>query len=245
MRRCTATFQVTVDRPSQIVAVPLNSRDPSGEIPGVLADSDGNRYEIFAPEGGGSFIGENASLGAGAGAVPNGDIIGLRISKGEPASKKGKTYQRYALGGDWCTISAVDGSVRRVSSYELNGGLDVCVPLPDGFRPNISDLALVAITSDDPLTILSSRVRISTSATKVCGGLNTVPVSVVVGSAGATALLPTAIPETSDQSGLPDTGGTAIRSNGMAFWTLPLGLIASIFWYAVLRAPRRKTRGTL
>ena len=236
--RCAATFDITVRRSSAAVEptpVPVN---PAGTIPSILTDSDGNQYEVFTPEGGGTFTGDASSLKAGPGAVPNGEVVGLRISEGGSASNEGKTYQRYTLGGNWYQISAVDSSNDSVSSYGLNDAVEVCVPLPNALRSNISNLSIVAINSDDSLTILSSRVRISTDAgAQVCGNLSSVPATVAVGTTGSPAPLPTAVPE--EVSDLPDTGGAAPSNDGM-IWALILGLAIVISGYTVLRVARRR-----
>ena len=88
-------------RSSAPVEAKAEPRNPAGAIPTILTDSDGNQYEVFTPEGGGTFTGDTSSLKAGPGVVPNGEIVGLRISDGGSASNEGKTYQRYSLGGNW------------------------------------------------------------------------------------------------------------------------------------------------
>ena len=238
--QCSTEFKITVLRSAAAVEptpVPVN---PAGSIPMILTDSDGNQYEVFTPEGGGTFAGDMSSLKAGPGVVPNGEIVGLRISEGGSASNEGKTYQRYSLGGNWYEISAVDASRNNVSSYGLNDAVEVCIPLPDELRSNISSLALVVINADDSLTILSSIVRISSSGTNVCGSLSSVPAKLAVGTAGSPAALPTAVPDTEDTSDLPDTGGAAPSSDGM-LWAMILGLAIVVSGYGVLRAARRRT----
>ena len=239
--QCSTEFKITVLRSVAAVEptpVPVN---PAGSIPMILTDSDGNQYEVFTPEGGGTFTGDTSSLKAGPGVVPNGEIVGLRIAEGGSASNDGKTYQRYSLGGNWYEISAVDASRNNVSSYGLNDALDVCIPLPDALRSNISDLAIVAINADDSLTVQSSRVRISAAAgARVCGNLRSVPATVAVGTAGSPAPLPTEVPDSGDASGLPETGGAAPSDHGM-LWALVLGLAIMVSGFAVLRAARRRT----
>ena len=224
--QCSAEFKITVLRSSAAVAptpVPVN---PAGTIPSILTDPDGNQYEVFTPEGGGTFTGDTSSLNAGSGVVPNGEIVGLRIAEGGSASNEGKTYQRYTLGGNWYEISAVDASNTSVSSYGLNDAVEVCIPLPNELRSNISGLSIVAISADETLTVLSSRVRISTDAgANVCGGISSVPATVAVGTAGSPAPLPTAVPE--EVSDLPDTGGAAPPNDGM-IWALIIGLVVLV-----------------
>ncbi len=236
---CTAVFEVTVLRPTTDARKPASARDPEGEIPTILTDSEGEQYEVFTPEGGGTFTGTASSLSAGPGVVPNGEIVGLRIAEGGSASNECKTYQRYNLGGSWYEISAVDSSNNSVSSYGLSDAVEVCVPLPDALRSNISDLAVVAINSDDSLTILSSSVRISPSGTKVCGSLSSVPATVAVGTTGSPAPLPTEVPEMEKE--LPDTGGAGLSSNQALVWLLIIGLTVVVSGYAILHAARRGT----
>ena len=159
--------------------------------------------------------------------MPNGEIVGLRISEGDAASNEGKTYQRYSLGGNWYTISAVDGSGVSVASYVLNNALEVCIPLPIELSSRISGLAIVAINLDDSLTILSSTVRISGSATNVCGNVSSVPATIAVGSTGSPVPLPTAVPEIEDETDPPDTGGVA-PSSGALVWALMIGFVGAI-----------------
>ena len=236
--RCAATFDITVRRsPASVEPTPLPV-NPAGTIPTILTDPDGNQYEVFTPEDGGTFTGDTSSLNAGSGAVPNGEIVGLRIAEGGSASNEGKTYQRYTLGGNWYEISAVDASNTSVSSYGLNDAVEVCIPLPNELRSNISGLSIVAINADETLTVLSSRVRISTDAgANVCGGISSVPATVAVGTAGSPAPLPTAVPE--EVSDLPDTGGAAPSNDGM-LWALILGSAIMVSGYAVLRSARRR-----
>ena len=239
--RCTATFGITVRRSSAEVEPTPEPRNPASTIPSILTDPDGNQYEVFTPEDGGTFTGDTSSLNAGPGVVPNGEIVGLRIAEGGSASNEGKTYQRYTLGGNWYEISAVDASNTSVSSYGLNDAIEVCIPLPNELRSNIADLAIVAINADDSLTVQSSRVRISTDAdAKVCGGISSAPATVAVGTAGSPAPLPTAVPE--EVSDLPDTGGAAPSSPMVVFWILIVGLASLVVGGAMRRARRNSIK---
>ena len=241
--RCTAVFEITALRSSQIETATLNPLNPEGTIPQVLADPEGLQYEVFTPVNGGAFVHEPASLTAGPGAIPDYEIIGLRIADNGPAwNDQGITYGRYTLGGDWYAITAVDADGRRVEdSYQLNDVLDVCVPLPAELSSNISELAMVATKADNSPTILSSRVRITTSGTKVCGNLSSVPASVAIGTAGALKPLPTAFPEASGSTGIPDTGGFAPPYQAAVLWTAMIGLTILLiaFGFLILRRGSR------
>ena len=113
---CKAEFEVQVRRPSADGPEQPAPANPPGEIPSILADSDGNQYEVFTPVEGGTFTGEGYSLNVDAGAVPNGEFIGIRMSDEGAASNLGMTHQRYTLGGNMYAISAVDSSGRQLSA---------------------------------------------------------------------------------------------------------------------------------
>ena len=221
--QCTAKFTIIVRRPSAALEERPAPENPVGEIPSVLVDAEGRQYEVFTPEEGGTFEGEGYSLRVDPGAVPNGEFVGIRISDEGAASNVGMTHQRYTLGGNMYAVSAVDGSGAAVSSYVLDDPAMVCMPLPDELRRNISDLAVVAINGDGSLTILSAQVRIGTVGTMVCGGLSNLHASVAVGSAGAPAPLPTAVPEPTPEA--PDTGGRAPSTTTAPILTMLFGLI--------------------
>ena len=236
---CEATVTVNVRRPSAGPAPADPPANPPGEIPTILTDSDGNQYEVFTPEGGGTFTGEGFSLNAGAGVIPNGEYIGVRVSNEGSASNAGMTHQRYTLGGNMYKVSAVDASNASISSYELRSAATVCIPLPDALRTNISDLAIVTINADGSLTILSASVRLDGAGAHVCGSLSSLPASVAVGSEGAPAALPTPTPEPTPE--IPETGGSAPSSNGV-LWLLTLGI--GILFIGILAAFKRRRTTT-
>ena len=237
--RCAAVFDVIVLR-SRFTEMPApDLRNPEGVIPTILTGSDGDQYEVFTPEGGGSFIGDTSSLKAGPGVVPNGEVVGLRISKGSSAYNDGKTYRRYTVGGSWHEVSAVDAFGEQVSSYGLNEPAEVCIPLPNALRSKISELALVAFNSDDSFTVLASQVKIGPNGTNVCGRLSSVPATIAVGSLGAPSSILAEMLGAEDGSQLPDTGGAAPSSTGGLIWTLTIGLIIAAFGFGAIRIRRR------
>lgn len=235
---CSASFKIKVRRPSAAPDPAPAPQNPPGEIPTILTDGDGNQYEVFTPEGGGTFTGEGYMLSAGAGVVPNGEYIGVRVSDEGSASNVGMTHQRYTLGGNMYKVSAVDATSASITSYALSNAATVCVPLPNELRTDISDLALVVINADGTLTILSAQVRLGSSGTNVCGNLSSLPASVAVGSAGAPAAIPTATPEPTPAA--PDTGGVAPNSNSV-LWALLLGLAVAAFGTLLVIGRRRQS----
>ena len=235
---CSAEFEVKVLRPSAPQPAPEAPVNPPGDIPSILADSEGNQYEVFTPVEGGTFSGAGYSITAASGAVPNGEFIGVRMSDDGAASNAGMTHQRYTLGGNMYGVHAVDSSSNAITSTELDDPATVCVPLPDELRSNISDLAVVAINSDGSLTILSARVRITTAGTMVCAGLSSLPASLAVGSAGAPAAIPTPTPEPTPEP--PATGGSAPASSATVLWALLLGIAVLTLGSVLVIARRRE-----
>ena len=235
---CSATVTVRVRRPAAPPAPAEPPQNPTGEIPSILADSDGNNYEVFTPEGGGAFEGEGYSIVAEAGDVPNLEYIGVRMSDEGSASNAGMTHQRYTLGGNMYQISAVDASGTSISSYELRSAATVCLPLPDELRTNISDLAIVAMNADGTLTILSTSVQIGDAGSEVCGNLSQLPASVAVGNEGAPAAIPTATPEPTPERPTP---AAPPRPRTRASGSLILGTAIVTFGTLLVFARRRES----
>ena len=234
---CSASFEVTVRRPSAPQPEDEAPVNPSGEIPTILIDSDGNQYEVFTPVEGGTFDPDAGyRISAESGDVPNGELVGVRMSDDGPASNLGMTHQRYTLGGNMYGIHVVDSTGTTVSSYLLDDPAEVCIPLPAELRSNISKIAMVAMNSDDSLTILAASVRIGTSGTSVCGNISNLPATVAVGVQGAPDAIPTATPMPEPEA--PDTGGRAPSSAGL-LWLMLIG-IATIAVGVYVRTTRRR-----
>ena len=217
---CVAEIEVTVRRPSQPADPTPVPANPDGEIPSILVDSAGNQYEVFTPEGGGSFDGEAFSIIASSSAVSNGEYIGVRMHKAGAASNLGMVHQRYTLGGSRYAIAVVDAEGAPVASYLLNNPAKTCLPLPSELSSNISNVAIVATNPDSTLTVLASTIRITASGNEVCGNISQLPVTVAVGKLGAPASLPTPTPAPTPEP--PETGGASPPATAI-LWLLLLG----------------------
>ncbi len=237
--RCTAQIEVTVLRRAVIQPDATAPVNPPGVIPVTLTDADGVAYAVFTPVDGGSFVGDSYSLVAGAGAVANGEFIGVSMTPAGEASNVGMTWHRYTLGGLRYAIGVTDASGEPVSDYLLDRASTVCVPLPPELRGNIADIVLVAIDEADQITILSTSVKITLDDFAVCGKLSTVPSTVAVGRIGA----PPGVVEP-DQTGmdalemLPDTGGKSVPS----FWLMMIiaaGIVATTIGTIYVARARR------
>ena len=241
--RCSATFTITVRRPSSVPEARPAPENPEGKIPSVLVDAEGRQYEVFTPEEGGIFDGDEVRLSAGPGAVPNGEFVGLRAEVAGPASNVGMTHHRYTLVGDAYELMAVDAAQTVISSsYVLNEPLEVCVPLPPVARRDISDVAMVVKNADDTLTVLSTSKSIVPSGIEVCGNLSRLPATVSVGVDGSPAALPTPTPMP-EEPAPPDTGGSAPSGTGLLIFVI-LGAALAIVG-ASLAKGFRKRRGSM
>lgn len=218
---CTATFRITVRRPGEATGPDAPPRNPEGEIPSILSDSEGEQYQVFTPEEGGIFTGESFSISAVMGIVPNGEIIGLRMAEDGSASNAGMSHHRYTLSGNQYRIFVIDAEGAPISSYNLNGTVAVCIPMPRELRTSISSLEMVNKNSNGTLTVMSSSVRISPSLI-ICGNTSTLPATIAVGIRGTPP--PLLEPELEPAEMLPATGGTAPTSRGIIAWALLVGI---------------------
>lgn len=241
LARCGVVIEVTIRRSSTIIPPSITAPvNPPGTIPETLTDSDGTAYAVFTPVEDGSFVGDGYSVSADAGAVANGELIGISMTPGGNASNVGKTWHRYTLAGLNYAVRAVDSQGQKISDYQLIQPLNVCAPVPSRLRANISTLALVATDDSDQLTVLSTQVKIQPhGGVSACGNLSTLPVDVAVGSLGPPPA--NAAPESDDTTleEFPDTGGTAIPLPFLLTLIL-IGTIATLYASITLTSPFRQ-----
>ena len=224
---CNATFTVRARSigPLHIIAPRMN---PPGEIPTVLTDAEGNQYTVFTPAEGGMFKGKGADFRvvASHGDVPSGEFIGVRMLENGPALNVGLSHHLYTLRGNQYTISIIDAEGAQISSYKLNGNVQICIPVPEKLRTNLSNLGLLNNNRDGTLTVMSSSLRISPSLI-MCGNTSRLPATVAVGIPGSPLPLSTAASEPAP--GLPVTGGNAPTSSSIFGWVLLAGIALVAF----------------
>ncbi len=240
---CSTSFTITVRRPGEIGEGPGTPVNPPGPIPTVLDDSDGNQYEVFTPEAGGTFNGEGFSINAEPGVVPNAEFIGVRMYENGPASNAGMSGHRFTLSGTKYTVAVIDSARAAASSYRLNDVATICVPVPNSLLGNIADVQLVGVSDDGvSLTAMSSTVRVVPSLT-VCGYTSTIPVNVAAAIPGTPPALPDE-PEIEPAPVLPATGGTSPTSPLVMVWALLIGVVL-IAASSIALAKRRQEPPTL
>ncbi len=218
---CTATIDITVRRPGTVDSVAVTPVNPPGEIPTVLSDVDGNQYGVFTPEEGGTFTGDQFSIAASTGIVPNAEYIGVRMYENGSASNAGMSGHRYTLGGTKYSVAVIDSERNSVASYRLNATAEICIPVPMEMLSQITNVEMIA-TSDDgtELTVLSSSVRVVPTLT-ICGNTSTLPVNVAAGIPG-TPPMPEPTPEL--EPALPVTGGAGPTSSIVLAWVITIGV---------------------
>ena len=235
--RCSAQIEVTVVRRATAPIIETAPVNPPGVIPVTLSDDDGVAYAVLTPVEGGSFVGDGYSLEAGAGAVSNGEYIGVSMAPAGDASNVGMTWHRYTLAGQRYVISVVDADRVLVSDYALNKAVTACAPLPSELRGNIADIVLAAADDAGGTTVLSTSVKITPDGVSVCGKLSTLPATVAVGKAGSPPEVVDPSEDDVAEEPLPDTGGAA-PSTPWLLYLLLAGLVATVAGLTAMRRVR-------
>ncbi len=221
--RCSAVFMIRVlERDTspmkRLTPGDKGCRNPGGELPSQLTDSEGRAYEVFTPEEGGLFESEienkSHSFSAGPCSVRDNDIIGVRMDESnEDVATIVKTDRlRYALQSPAYTLSVVDAATELLESYILQRPGEACVPLPSEALGNILNVSLAAIDDHGDLTYLSGRVRLQDDALWICGAISRLPSKlIVIGGKAAPSPVPMIDPEVVE----PNTGAVAPSSTAL------------------------------
>ena len=233
---CIATFTLNVSRaPGQIGPQdpPVN---PPGAIPSSMTDSAGVAYSVFTPVDGGTFTGTDITVSAGAGAVPDRTLLGVSAAASEvpvPAPIPGASM---SLAGSFYDVNAItsDGS-SPLLSLTLDAPLNVCLPYPDEFRAELSNVVAVERQFNGELAILTTKVRSNAGVLTVCGAVSTLPATVGVAKLGTVpAIQPTPMPD----DPLPEAGGAA-PSHTLLLLALLLGALLLTWIYRMRRISNR------
>ena len=220
---CKAEFTIRVSRaPSQPDPDP-DPINPAGVIPSSLNDASGTAYAVFTPVGGGMFTGTGITVSAEAGAIPDRQILGVSAAASSvqpPAAVPGSTM---TISGGLYDINGVQQSGDPpVQGFRLDDPLTVCLPLPDAFRANVSDVVLVERKSDGSYGILSTKLRQSAGGLNVCGSVSALPSTVGVAKLGV--IEAPSVPEPTATVDGPDAGATAPNAS-LVVIALVLGIV--------------------
>ena len=226
LARCTAEFDIVVFTPSMLSVDQPELMNPPGVIPAILTDGLQNQYEVVTPEEGGAFMGDGFSFSAPPGAVHNGEILGISMSEDGVAPNLHMAHHRYIFGGNWYHLGVVDNTGSPISSYSLNASSEVCIPLPDAFRGNIRDVAVMA-TKHEELSVRSASIRLRPDGEiQIRRGLSELPARIAAVRLGAPSELIEPMPETETLP--PDTGGV-VPTGFALFLILIIGTFAVLF----------------
>lgn len=204
---CIATFTISVSRaPGQIGPQdpPVN---PTGAIPSGMTDDSGVAYAVFTPVDGGTFTGTDITITAPAGAVPDRTLLGVSAAASAVAVPAPIPGASMSVAGSYYDINAItqDGS-SPLARYTLDEPLTACLPYPDEFRAELSNVVAVERRFDGELSILTTKVRSNAGELTVCGAISSLPATVGVAKLGTVLAIP---PTPTPTAPLPEAGATA------------------------------------
>ena len=233
---CIATFTITVTRAPGDAGPQPDPVNPTGEITTSLTDNAGVAYTVFTPVDGGTFDGEGFTVSAPAGAVPDRTVLGVAAAVSAVPVPTPVPGASMSVAGNWHDINGILQSGQApLEAYSLDDALTVCLPFPDEFRADLSNVVAVERKPDGGIGILTSKVRANAGDLTVCAALSTLPATVGVAKLGTVAAPPaTPTPE----QDLPDTGATA--PSGIA---IVLMLLAGLAILTGIHRTRRMIRG--
>ena len=146
------------------------------------------------------------------------------------------------LAGSYYDVNGVQRNGEApVSGYALDDPISACLPLPDMFRSDISDVVVVNRNpSDGSLGILSSKVRQTDGGLVVCGSIGTLPATVAAARLGIVE----ATPEPPQEPGIEDLSvGATSPGASAAVWAMAIGamMLAAVVATVGITGIRRRT----
>ncbi len=207
---CIATFTIRVTRAAVDLGPQPDPINPAGPIPESLMDNDDNTYSVFTPVDGGTFTGAGFTVSAPAGAIPDRTLVGVMAAVSTipvPAPVPGASM---SVAGSFYDINVIaqDGDPPLASYGDLDDPLTVCLPFPEQFRADLSNVVAIERKSDGSFALLTTKVRTNAGGggLTVCGALSTLPATVGVAQLGTVPALP---PTPAPEEDLPEAGATA------------------------------------
>ena len=237
---CIATFTVRVSRSPGTAAPQTDPVNPAGLIPTSLTDSAGVSYAVFTPVDGGTFTGEGITVSAPEGAVPDQQLLGVTAARSDIPVPPPIPGARMTVAGSYYTVNGVQRSGDApVSGYALDDPIQACIPLPDIFRADISDVVVVNRNpTDGSLAILTSNIQQTPAGLVACGAVGQLPATVAVANVGVIETPPDQ-PAPTDED-LPETGGKAPSATTIAWVMVAAMIMAVAATTAIARTARRR-----
>ena len=229
---CIAIFTISVSRAIEDAVQQPDPVNPAGAIPSSMTDDAGVAYSVFTPVDGGTFTGTGITVSAPAGAVPDRTLLGVSAAASAvpvPAPVPGASM---SMAGSFYEVNAInqDGTAP-LSRYTLEDPLSVCLPYPDQFRAELSNVVAVERRFDGELAILTTKVRSNAGVLTVCGSISTLPATVGVAKLGTVPAIP---PTPTPDDPLPEAGG-ASPSYTLLILALLLGTLLLTWIYRMRR----------
>ena len=244
--RGTASFTIRAARTSTVTtAAPADPTDPPGPIPSQITDDDNNLYSVAIPSEGGEDTVDRASIQIPRAAVNNNTYVGIRISQQDPAINAQEGSRRFTVGGDWYQVDIVNSKGQVILDYRLGSPASVCLPMPDPFRPYLSDIMLVEGIGFS--RILTSNPRFDAEhGWRTCGATSSLPgiFAVAVRGDRSDLLPPSPTPAPTEAPIVViSVGGQAPATSTAIFWSI-LGAIAIAIGATMFALPAlRRKRG--
>ena len=229
---CIATFTIRVSRAPGLATPRPDPVNPAGVIPTSLTDDVGTAYTVFTPVDGGIFTGDGFTVSADGGAVPDRTLLGVTAAVSQLPPPIPIPGASMSVAGNYYDINGIQQSGQApLTAYTLDDPLTVCLPFPDEFRADLSNVVAVQRAADGGLGILTTKVRAEAGDLTVCGAVSTLPATVAVAKLGTVPALP-ATPEPDEE--LPETGGAA-----PGYTILLLTLLSGAILLTMMRRIRR------
>ena len=219
---CIATITVRVSRAPGAVEPEADPINPAGLIPTSLTDNAGVAYAVFTPVDGGTFTGDNITVTAPEGAIPDQQLLGISAAVSSIPVPPPIPGGRITIAGSYYEVNGVQRTGDApVSGYTLDDPILACIPVPDMFRADISNVEVVSrAASDGSITILTSSIRQTATGLAACGNIGQLPATIAAANIGIIEATPA--PEAPTDEDLPETGGTAPSA-----WIITLAIITA------------------
>ena len=204
---CIAIFTIRVTGlPAELQPRP-DPVNPAGTIPTSLTDDQGVSYAVFTPAEGGTFNGEGITITAPAAAVPDRTIVGITALVSEITPPAPIPGTELSVAGRFYDVQAIaSGGETPLLSYTLDEHATACLPFPDEFRAELTNIVVVERKPNGDLSLLATRIRSVNGEITVCAAVSKLPATIGVARIGLVTAAPTPTP--AGPTATPDTGAT-------------------------------------
>ena len=221
---CIAVFTIRVTGiPAELIPRP-DPVNPAGAIPTSMTDSEGVSYAVFTPAEGGTFTGEGITITAPAAAVPDRTIVGISAAVSDIKPPEPVPGTKLSMAGALYDVQAIASSGDApLPAYTFDETATACLPFPQEFRADLTNIVVAERKSSGELSLLSTRIRSVNGEITVCAAISQLPATIGVARIGLVTVAPTPTPAT--PTATPDTGAVA-PTYALLLLTLLAGAVA-------------------